>query len=78
VLWVQVPPGQLEVVVANDATDALLERMVLDCETAVTASNHPFTDWEKEFIASAVNQYKARRWLSAKQIEAVKKCWDKI
>lgn len=58
----------------NEEIEAALE----DCETAMSASNCPFTQWEKEFIESIGEQFDERGGLTTKQEQILEKIWDKI
>lgn len=55
-----------------------IEEALEDCKTAMTASNCPFTDWEKEFIESVRDQYFEQGGLSEKQRTILRGIWDKV
>lgn len=55
-----------------------IEEALEDCETAISARNCPFTDWEEEFIGSVQEQFLERGGLSDKQCETLQKIWDKV
>lgn len=55
-----------------------IENMLSDCESASTASNHPFSSMDLEFIESFRDQFDERRSLSPKQEAVLQRIWDKI
>lgn len=54
------------------------EEMLQDCQEAASCSNTPLSKWEQDFIDSITEQYEERRSLSSKQVEVLKRIWDKI
>lgn len=55
-----------------------IENAIDDCENAATASNHPFSQWDLEFIESIREQFDERGSLSEKQLHVLGRIWDKI
>ena len=60
-----------------------MESWLEDCETAVTASNSPFSKWEQEFIESIREQFDERKDdrkhpLSGKQLVKLHQLYDKV
>jgi hypothetical protein len=58
--------------------DAKVEEALDDCNSALTASNCPFTAWEKEFVESVGEQWEERQFLSEKQRDTLRRVWDKV
>jgi hypothetical protein len=61
--------------------DATMKRQLEDCLSALTASNCPFDDWEREFLQDMRKKYE--QWggqtkLTDKQRGVINRCWDKI
>jgi len=56
----------------------MVEEALDDCNSALTATNCPFTAWEKEFLESVAEQWEEREYLSEKQRDTLKRIWDKI
>lgn len=50
------------------------QQLIEDC----IARESRLSDWEKSFIDSIGNQLAAGRSLSAKQLEALEKIWEKV
>lgn len=61
-----------------DLDDSDLEEALEDCSSALSATNCPFTPWEKEFVESVYEQFQARSTLSDKQKDILAKIWDKV
>ena len=59
-----------------DADD--IEYGLNECLEQLEVSNCPFTDWEKEFLQSASEQFERKGGLSEKQQEILEKIWEKI
>lgn len=55
-----------------------IERALDECHDALSASNCPFNEWEKEFIESVKEQYDDSESLSQKQQDTLERIWGKI
>ena len=62
----------------SDLTDPnQTQKMIDECESAMTAKNHGFSAWELEFLESVIDQWESRKSLSPKQVTILENCWDK-
>lgn len=55
-----------------------IERALEDCESAMSASNCPFTAWEREFVESLVEQWDEKQHLTGRQRDVLAEIWDKV
>ncbi len=55
-----------------------IDDVLSECQSALEASNCPFSDWERDFIESVTDQFDRKGSLSEKQRETLKKIWEKI
>ena len=55
-----------------------VEDALEDCQSALRASNCPFSSWEREFIESVVEQWEERQHLTSRQREVLAEIWDKV
>lgn len=60
----------------DELTD--IEMRLRDCEEAMRARNNTFSPWERDFLKSIQEQFESKKFLSAKQVDILDKCWEKI
>jgi len=55
-----------------------IENAIEDCQSATSASNCPFNEWEEEFIESIAEQWSEKSYLTEKQMDTLQRIWDKV